>query len=160
MVLATNCSSNCRLHTLSARLPSFITILFVRKLPPFPLARRQQIVDFQADVLVVMGDDRLHSQLEQLAKSQPQQRQPIVVKLSKSGGVITRSAPSRMAGQASRVREYFYGTNNELCPSSSVLDLTALQVHACLVLAGNMNSLPKPGRHARRSRSRRACAPS
>ena len=96
-------------------------------------ARRQQIVDFQADVLVVIGDDRLHSQLEQFAKSQ-QQRQPIVVKLSKSGGVITRSVTSRMIGQSGRVREYFYGTNNELCPSSNVLDLSAVQARLARLL--------------------------
>ena len=122
-------------------------------------ARRQQIIDFQADVLVVIGDDRLHSQLEQFAKSQ-QQRQPVVIKLSKSGGVITRSVASRLVGQSSRVREYFYGTNNELCPSSNVLDLSAVQarlttpmpprlgqfVHALLVRYGACSTAPQGGR--------------
>ena len=84
-------------------------------------------MDFKVDVIVVIGDDRLHSQMEGLALAQ-QQRKPVVIKLSKSGGVITRSAATRHAGQSSRIREYFYGTNKELCPHSSVLDLSAIQV--------------------------------
>jgi len=87
---------------------------------------QQQIVDFKVDVLVVIGDDRLHSQLEKFSMTQP--RKPAVIKLSKSGGVITRSVVTRQASQSSRIREYFYGTSNELCPHSSVLDLTAIQV--------------------------------
>lgn len=77
---------------------------------------------------MVIGDDRLTSRLEQFAKSQPQQ--PAVIKVAKSGGVITRSTSSRAAGHASRVREYFYGISNELSPTSNVLDISAVQVDA------------------------------
>jgi len=76
--------------------------------------------------LVTIGDDRLHSQLEQFAKTQP--RQPLVLKVSKSGGVITRSATSRAVAHSSRLKEYFYGIHNELSPTSCVLDAAAIQI--------------------------------
>lgn len=47
-------------------------------------------------MIVVIGDDRLHSQLTAHAMAQAAtSKQPQVIKLGKSGGVITRSAPSR-----------------------------------------------------------------
>lgn len=103
-------------------------------------ACRQQIVEFKVDVLVVIGDDRLHSQLETFAVSQ-HQRKPLVVKLSKSGGVITRSSATRHSGQSNRIREYFYGIYNDLCPYSSVVDLTTIQVQWSVPLLPPSNAL-------------------
>lgn len=85
-----------------------------------------QAAELQCDVIVVIGDDRLHSQLTAHAAQSP--HPPTVVKLGKSGGVITRSAASRAEARASRVREYFYGPRRELSPFTSVLDFGALNV--------------------------------
>lgn len=87
----------------------------------------QQISDFKADILIVIGDDRLHSQLRNYAAAQPAP-QPSVIKLSKSGGVITRSAECRKAEQDGRLREYFYGVNSELFPHRTVVAWDAIQV--------------------------------
>lgn len=110
--------------------PCSVACLSVQHGSPRLRRYRQQILEFRADILIVIGDDRLHSQLELFAKSQP--RQPAVIKLVKSGGVITRSPTSRAIGQSNRIREYFYGVNNELSPSSNVLDLTAIKVNIFL----------------------------
>lgn len=86
----------------------------------------QQIDAFRADVLVVIGDDRLHSQLSAYVAQSTTPR--VVRKLSKSGGVISRSAAARTAAANARVREYFYGVPGDLCPHSTIHDFDALQV--------------------------------
>ena len=86
----------------------------------------QQATELRADVLVVIGDDRLHSQLLSFASTSNQR--PSVLKLSKSGGVITRSAGSRRLAQPGRMSEYMYGAHRELYPHSIVIDFTALRV--------------------------------
>jgi polyribonucleotide 5'-hydroxyl-kinase len=45
-----------------------------------------------------------------------------VVKLPKSGGVVTRSPAARKAARVQRVREYFYGPRGDLLPH--VVELT------------------------------------
>lgn len=86
-----------------------------------------QAAELQADVLVVIGDDRLHSLFCGYASQSP--LHPSVLKLVKSGGVITRSAASRLVMCSGRVREYFYGVRSaELYPHSSTLDFAAVAV--------------------------------
>ncbi|KAG2483832.1 hypothetical protein HYH03_017355 [Edaphochlamys debaryana] len=64
------------------------------------------ISSFQADVVLVM-EDRLHFQLQQDLKSSPRTS---IVKLAKSGGVVTRQTDERRTARDHRIREYFYGT--------------------------------------------------
>ena len=45
-----------------------------------------------------------------------------VVKLPKSGGVVTRSPATRKAARVQRVRDYFYGSTGDLMPH--VVELT------------------------------------
>jgi polyribonucleotide 5'-hydroxyl-kinase len=85
-----------------------------------------QANEFKVDVLVVIGDDRLHSQLT--AHAAQSALRPTVVKLSKSGGVITRSPMAREKAWRARIHEYFYGVRAELHPHSSVYDFSACQV--------------------------------
>jgi len=88
-----------------------------------------QVAEFEVDVIVVIGDDRLHSQLTAHAMAQAAtSKQPQVIKLGKSGGVITRSAPSRQQARSSRINEYFYGARRDLYPHSSVVDFAALNI--------------------------------
>ena len=79
------------------------------------------------DVIVVIGDDRLHSQLTAHAQLQPAPH-PHVVKLAKSGGVITRSQPSRQQARHGRLSEYFYGPRRELYPHSTELDFGVCKI--------------------------------
>ena len=85
-----------------------------------------QAAALDVDVIAVIGDDRLHSQLTAHAASASLKRH--VIKLAKSGGVVSRGAPARQAGRAARLREYFHGLRGELFPHSSVLDFSAVQV--------------------------------
>mmetsp|Transcript_67924 Transcript_67924/g.112909 ORF Transcript_67924/g.112909 Transcript_67924/m.112909 type:complete len:423 (-) Transcript_67924:33-1301(-) len=87
---------------------------------------RGHIEEFRADTLVVMSDDRLHAQLT--AYTQSRTPKPSVIRMSKSGGVVRRSETERNEWRNLRWREYFYGTGNDLCPQSIVLDLDAIQV--------------------------------
>lgn len=87
-----------------------------------------QASEMQVDVLVVIGDDRLHSQLQAHSQQQPG-LQPHVVKLAKSGGVITRSPQSRQEARHSRLREYFYGPRRELYPHATELDFGTCKVY-------------------------------
>ena len=86
---------------------------------------------FRADVLIAIGDDRLHSQLMQYAASSP--LKPSVVKLAKSGGVISRATATRQAAQSVRISEYFYGVHRELFPHSITLDFAAVSVYSISV---------------------------
>ena len=79
----------------------------------------QQANELRADVLIVLGDDRLHSQLLGYAGASP--LRPHVVKLSKSGGVITRSPQTRSRAQKERIDEYLYGPTRELFPHARVV---------------------------------------
>ena len=54
-----------------------------------------QAAEFEADVIVVIGDDRLHSQLSAHAMQASTAKQLQVIKLSKSGGVVSRSPAVR-----------------------------------------------------------------
>lgn len=94
-----------------------------------------QAAVFRASVLVVIGDDRLHSQLTAHAASSSMMPKPMVVKLSKSGGVLTRSDAARRASMRGRISEYFYGAQRELFPHSTVLDFSNVQVFTIGVAA-------------------------
>ena len=87
----------------------------------------QQADAFDADVIVVIGDDRLHSQLS--AAAEQSNKKPTVVKLAKSGGVVHRSDDAKRVGRVARLREYFYGVPGDLCPHATTVDFDALQVY-------------------------------
>ena len=86
-----------------------------------------QATELRADVLLVLGDDRLHSQLLAYAAGAPSR--PAVLKLPKSGGVLTRSAQTRHGAMAARTAEYLYGPKKELYPHALTLDFSQLRVH-------------------------------
>ena len=102
-----------------------------------PSRGRQQIGQFRADVLVVIGDDRLHSQLSVYVTA-PSELPRVVRKLSKSGGVISRSVAARSAAFSSCMREYFYGVAGDLCPHSTIHDFDSLQAARGAALVGGL----------------------
>ena len=86
-----------------------------------------QAAELRVDVIVVIGEDRLHSQLS--AHAAQLASQPNVIKLAKSGGVITRSIQMRQQARNQRIQEYFYGPRRELYPHSTVLDFSACKIY-------------------------------
>uniref|UniRef100_A0A1D2A6U4 Protein CLP1 homolog n=1 Tax=Auxenochlorella protothecoides TaxID=3075 RepID=A0A1D2A6U4_AUXPR len=88
---------------------------------------RHTIASLAADVVLVVGSDRLHSQLSSdLATSSPAIS---VVKLAKSGGVVTRTRELRQEARKVRVEEYFYGPTRSLAPASQTLKLEGVEVY-------------------------------
>ena len=89
------------------------------------------IEKFSIDVVLVVGHDRLYSQLSTSCRNVPlapapgasasggDYPQPIqVVKLPKSGGVVTRDSSYRKTSREKRIHAYFYGIKRELSPFS------------------------------------------
>ncbi|KAK1928459.1 Protein CLP1 [Phytophthora citrophthora] len=66
------------------------------------------IKDFEVDVVLVIGQDRLYSRL-QSSLTGPNMN---VVKLARSGGVVPLSSKLRSAARISCIREYFYGAHS------------------------------------------------
>ncbi|KAL0372195.1 UNVERIFIED_CONTAM: protein CLP1 [Sesamum calycinum] len=66
---------------------------------------------FNATVVLVLGQEKLWSMLRDVLKNKANVD---VVKLQKSGGVVSRNAKVRQKARAYRIREYFYGLANDL----------------------------------------------
>ncbi|GKU97072.1 hypothetical protein SLEP1_g10256 [Rubroshorea leprosula] len=81
---------------------------------------------FKANVVLVLGQEKLFSMLKSVAKSKPNVD---VVKLQKSGGVVSRNAKVRQKARSYRIREYFYGLTNDLSPHSNIANFSDLFVY-------------------------------
>ncbi|WIA39224.1 hypothetical protein OEZ86_005348 [Tetradesmus obliquus] len=88
------------------------------------------IKSLKADVVLVMEQDRLFTQLTNQLKSEvgAMGKTVSVVKLYKSGGVAQRSSSARQQARAARIKEYFYGPDGGLQPVSVDLDATNMRV--------------------------------
>lgn len=51
-----------------------------------------------------------------------------VVKLQKSGGVVQRPPQARQQARTSRIKEYFFGANNSLQPTTVTMDVSEMKV--------------------------------
>jgi len=71
----------------------------------------------EIDFVLVLDNERLFSDLNKLYGSKIK-----VLKLPKSGGVVTRSAQVRRQIKNNKIREYFYGPTGDLCPHSTVVE--------------------------------------
>ncbi|KAF5749022.1 hypothetical protein HS088_TW04G00983 [Tripterygium wilfordii] len=80
---------------------------------------------FNANVVLVLGQEKLFSMLRDVLKNKPNVD---VVKLQKSGGVVSRSAKVRQKTRSYRIREYFYGIGNDLSPHSSIANFSDLSI--------------------------------
>lgn len=80
---------------------------------------------FNADVVLVLGQEKLCSMLKDVLKSKPKVD---VVKLQKSGGVVSRTPKYRKKSRDYRIREYFYGLSNDLSPHSNIANFNDLSV--------------------------------
>ncbi|PKA47635.1 Protein CLP1 like [Apostasia shenzhenica] len=74
----------------------------------------QAINTFNADVVLVLGQEKLFSMLKKdVLKSKPTID---IVKLHKSEGVVPRNQKVRQQSQNCKIKEYFYGFINDLSP--------------------------------------------
>ena len=78
-----------------------------------------------ANVIVVIGQDRLAAQLQQHFQRMEGVE---VVKVAKSGGVVIRSRESRKSARDLRVKEYFYGPRGDLHAASQTIPANDLQI--------------------------------
>ncbi|KAK8948163.1 hypothetical protein KSP40_PGU022236 [Platanthera guangdongensis] len=80
---------------------------------------------FNANVVLVLGQEKLYSMLKDVTKSKPNVD---IVKLHKSGGVVSRNPKFRQKSRSFRIREYFYGPLNDLSPHSNIVSFTDITV--------------------------------
>ncbi|GAA0183858.1 mRNA polyadenylation factor [Lithospermum erythrorhizon] len=80
---------------------------------------------FKATVVLVLGQEKLCSMLRGVVKSKGNVD---VVKLQKSGGVVSRNVKVRQKARGFRIREYFYGLTNDLSPHSNIVNFTDLSI--------------------------------
>ncbi|KAA8548315.1 hypothetical protein F0562_004744 [Nyssa sinensis] len=81
---------------------------------------------FNASVVLVLGQEKLYSLLKDVLKNKPRVD---VVKLQKSGGVVSRNAKVRQKARSYRIREYFYGLANDLSPHSNIINFSDLSIY-------------------------------
>nr|DAD34793.1 TPA_asm: hypothetical protein HUJ06_005433 [Nelumbo nucifera] len=81
---------------------------------------------FNANVILVLGQEKLCSMLKDVLKNKPNVD---VVKLQKSGGVVSRNAKVRQKARSYRIREYFYGLTNDLSPHSNIANFSDLFIY-------------------------------
>lgn len=82
------------------------------------------IAAFRPEVVLVMGQDKLYADLrrdlrgstDDWASPAVSPSSPLVLKLPRSDGVVTRSSVIRRDARSQRVREYFYGKDGALGP--------------------------------------------
>ncbi|KAJ9135189.1 hypothetical protein P3X46_032398 [Hevea brasiliensis] len=81
---------------------------------------------FNANVVLVLGQEKLFSMLRDVLRNKPNVD---VVKLQKSGGVVSRTSKVRQKARSYRIREYFYGIANDLSPHSNIANFSDLFVY-------------------------------
>ncbi|CAI0453509.1 unnamed protein product [Linum tenue] len=81
---------------------------------------------FQANVVLVLGQEKLFSMLRDVLRNKPNVD---VVKLQKSGGVVSRTQKLRQRSRSFRIREYYYGISNDLSPHSNIANFNDLFVY-------------------------------
>ncbi|KAI3846556.1 hypothetical protein MKX03_008238 [Papaver bracteatum] len=86
----------------------------------------QAIDAFSVTVVLVIGQEKLCSMLKDVLKNKPNVD---VVKLQKSGGVVSRNPKLRQKSRSYKIREYFYGIGNELAPHSNIASFSDLSIY-------------------------------
>jgi len=82
------------------------------------------ITALSANIVLVIDHERLYNDLfKEFGKNIK------VLKLAKSGGVVTRDPQYRRKTRMNRIREYFYGIPGDLCPHSTVVDFKDVVIY-------------------------------
>lgn len=83
---------------------------------------QHSIDTFKANVVLVLGQEKLFSMLKKdVLKVNPNVD---VVKLQRSGGVVSRNQKYRQKFRSLRMREYFYGLTNDLSPHANIANFS------------------------------------
>lgn len=80
------------------------------------------IQSLKVDVILVLDNERLYSDLQHAHKDIE------VVKLQKSGGVVTRPQDFRRETRSRKIRAYFYGPREDLCPHQVVVPFSRVDI--------------------------------
>lgn len=83
---------------------------------------RTVIDAFHADVIVIIGHERLAAQLRTI----PELKDKHIVKLHKSPGVVIRDSKFRSRLQKRMFKNYFYGPDSELTPRQVVIGFNGI----------------------------------
>ncbi|XP_020082571.1 protein CLP1 homolog [Ananas comosus] len=86
----------------------------------------QAVDTFKANVVLVLGQEKLCSMLKEVLKSKPNVD---IVKLHKSEGVVLRNQKVRQKARSFRIREYFYGLSNDLSPHSNIINFSDVSIY-------------------------------
>ncbi|KAJ6793941.1 protein CLP1-like protein [Iris pallida] len=81
---------------------------------------------FNADVVLVLGQERLCSMLKDVV--QKKRSNVDIVKLHRSGGVVSRNPKLRQKARSFRIREYFYGLVSDLSPHSNIVNFSDISI--------------------------------
>lgn len=92
---------------------------------------------FHANVVLVIGNERLHSSLQKRLSSSAPPLSPTagssaactVLKLPKSGGVVAKDAAYRRFCQQRQFKTYFYGARGEFSPFSITLAVSSIRIY-------------------------------
>ncbi|GAB5370741.1 hypothetical protein AAMO2058_001518900 [Amorphochlora amoebiformis] len=82
---------------------------------------------FKVEVILVLGQERLASDLK--SSEILKKLGSTVVKLDKSGGVVSRLPKLRTSLRVEKIRNYFYGRNNHLSPHEKVVPFGEVLVY-------------------------------
>ncbi len=92
----------------------------------------------KADLVLVLDHDRLFADLtSHFSQSMPSLK---IIKLAKSGGVVTRDVTFRRKTRMAKIREYFYGVHGDLCPHNTVVSFSDVSVWRIGSLTGATTS--------------------
>ncbi|KAI7862877.1 Pre-mRNA cleavage complex II protein Clp1-domain-containing protein [Spinellus fusiger] len=84
------------------------------------------ITELQVDLVIVLGHERLYSDMTRIFKNTPS---IAIAKLTKSGGVVERDHQFKAQLQRSKIQEYFYGTSKcELSPYSMMVNYSDITI--------------------------------
>ncbi|KAH3756235.1 pre-mRNA cleavage complex subunit [Pelomyxa schiedti] len=82
----------------------------------------QDFDTFRPDIIAVIEDERLFHDIS--VRYPPQSSTVSVMKIPKSGGVVSRNTTERRKARGNRIKEYYYGVNGDLCPHSTILNFS------------------------------------
>ncbi|CAN8074806.1 unnamed protein product [Agarophyton chilense] len=84
----------------------------------------QAIRAVKADVVFVLGAERLYAAIKSTFESTPTE----AVLLAKSGGVVARDDETRQSMRSAAIKTYFYGADNRLSPFSTAIEFDKVTV--------------------------------